>query len=917
MTGSFANLYWSSDYKTGMGQLSRQSTRSLGQLHELRQLVFQFMNYFHSNSEHMNRLAIDSYSLESGFRKYDGEKDLDRLPLPKRENQTLKRLSDTFKPKKRVVSGQAQVEALVEKDLGLQVVDMGGAFEYFVKYMTEESHLLTVLARQIDREILESITTFIKIHEPQIHGIIGRFNDLVEDYESKFKELEKLKLDYDECLRLGEFVKPQVEKAIEKDVLEETESDEDLPKTDDSIESEFNFPLIIGPLKISTAPELSDLLGKLIQSTPLIKRKITLPGSRDEIFVSGDLCNYLKRNRPLGMNPSAVNLERFGQTLIDLKLIVGTGFWSKKFKTEDMWFEWSDLALYVSQFDGRKNGRQVPSVVVDDTSKYVNGMAQNTSKKFNNMFQNVQKSLRKYSPEMIPEIERQYNEGYLDLQETKYLIDVEIMQSAQTLENFEVKKIEIIYQSLTKLLEILYNSSLSSTGKLHTLATDFIDKVNLSDNYNRDFDKLIEDFSTGIYFPSNVSPENLLKKQYNTSQTNNSFQNIKSQFNLFKDIPLQLLLNSDDSLSILSLPIFLYELIKLIETKDIQNFDKYWASPINHQSYWMLKEKLIETINSYEIQNHLEITQENIVHQQILKLVLNSLQDSTGEDLINLLKNWLLQTSDSLIPCMVYDQVIFTYKKYLSEDQSLDSVLRKNELLKHLATISRSNLSSLVYVLEHISKTFDLQTIPTYQKEDAVPEIEHFTDSVKLGNAVGALNSMEYIGAVPFIHLLLRPSSAKSSSGFKPPAEIYNVLLTDLLQIETRAKLLSLLLEHENLYKAKKERENAGLQIKKLPVAPKLPTLRPRSQSPARMPTRNNSLKSPQPVSGEFTLRPFRTKITPAPSPATSPINPQFYTANNSVDSISSEVPTRKSSTKKRSGSVGLALKIAVEFEEE
>lgn len=926
---AFANLYWSSDYKTGIGQLKRQSTRSLGQLHELRQLVFNFMNYFHSNSEHMNKLAIDSYSLDSQFRPYDSNKETYELAVP---NNALKRLSDTFK-KKRVVSGQADVEALADKDIGLRDIDVGLALEVFVKYMTEESHSSILLASQIDREILEIITTFIKINEPQIHSMMNKITDLIEDYELRFKQLDKLKSDYDECLRLHEFVIPKHDEheppVSESGSDEEEESliiSKDADNSTQSLETEFNFPLIIGTVKVSTASELSDLLNKLIKSTPVIKRKIPMPGSRNEIFVSGDLCKFLIKHRPFGLNPSTVNLERFGQTLIDLKLIIGTGFWSSKFKKEDMWFEWSDLAFYVSEYqkpdyEQKNEAQKIPKVVLEST--FVNEMAQTTSKKFNNMFQNMKTSLKKYSPEMIPEIEKQYSETYLDLQETKFLIDKEILQAARTIEKFEVRKIEIIYQSLTKLLEVLYNSSLSGTNKLHTLASDFINSINLPENYQHDFDKLIDNFSTGIYFPSNISPENLLKKQYNTSQTNNSFQNIKTQFNLFKDIPLQLLLNTSENnaQSISSLPIFLYEIIKLIETKDVENFEKYYTSPINHEGYWKIKAKTIQVINSFEIHNHLEIAQENSVHKQILDMVLKSLESESGEDLINFLKNWLLQTTDSLIPCMVYDQIIDIYKKHLTKDKAcLNSVTKKTELTKQLSTISRSNLSSLIYVLEHISKVFNLKPIPNYPKEDKIPEIENLGNLENLDNVVQSLNSMDAIGSVPFTHLILRPASSKSSSGFKPPFEIYNELLSDLLQLETRVKLLELLLNHERVYRDKKERENSGLQIKKLPP-PKLPSVRPRSPSPNRISTEDENLNGAQTTSGDvFTLRPFRTKLTPVPSPATSPSDGNYQTANNSAESISSDATKQKSTTptknKNRPPSLGLTPSIAVEFEE-
>mgnify|MGYP002378311567 CR=1 FL=1 len=904
---SFANSYWSPDYKSGIDSLSLQSSRSLRQLHELRQLVYHFINYFHSNSQHLNKLAIDNYNLSSQFR-----------PYVKSPSKSL-----SFSSSRQI--SQALVETLLEKDLS-QEVTSSSAFQYYIQYMNQESNNLVKLSSQIDSEILLQITSFIKANEPQINAMNTLFADLLSDYDSSYEHLQKLIVDYNECFRLKEFAAKKPEVPIEK----ERQPVEPSPVTKPLVESEFNFPLIIGTVKIANIHELSDLISQLMRNTPTSKRKIPIPGYSNDIFVSSDLCRYLIKYRPYGINPSIVNLEKFGQTLVDLRLIIGTGFWSKKFKSEDMWFHWSDLAVYVSEYSEdseQVDNDELNTSDIDETSKLVNEMAISTSKRINTMFQNVRSSLKKYSPEMLPEIEEQYNEEYLHLQETKHQLDMEILNKSQYLEKFETIKIEIIYQSLTKLLQILYQSSLNSTNSLHVLASEFIEKINKPENYKRDFDRLLQNFSTGIYFPTNIIPKNVTKKNPNSAQTSNVFQNIKSQFDLFKDIPLQLMMchAGECLLSISSLPFFLHELFSLINEKQSTETKDYWSSPINFQSYWEVKEMVIKAISSFELLDHIEISQEITIHKQIMEKVLTVINDVSEEKLINFLKNWLLQTTDSLIPCMVYDPILKIYLKYLEKDNSsLDEVLRQNELLKQLNTISRSNLSSLVYVLENLANVFELTPIEGYQTTDDIPELESSTDPEKLSSSVASLNSMECIGSVPFLHLILRPVPAKSSSGFKPPIEEYKLIVSDLLTIETRHKLLTSLLTHENLYRAKKEKEMAGIKIKKNSTPPigkplnKVESNENDNLTTNNEPNQEEILKSPRPVSGgNFTLRPFRTKVSPAPSPVASPNNTPHHTPSNSLDMFGGDIPSRKSSTptKRRSNSNSLTPAIEVEFE--
>lgn len=836
--------------------MGAQSTRSLKQLHELRKLVASFLNYNNANSAFLGKLALELFLFDSSFRPQTREKRISSL---------------------RRVSGIKEKEP----------VSMNSSYELFLKGTSEEAQSLANLASAIDRNVLEEITDFIKLHEPQVRAILQECDDLFSDYEATYRRVDKLKIEYSDYLRLNEFADPENAPGSEPATPErglvsnspKTTPDPRKPVEKEEeragplLDSEFDFPISLGSLKFTEKSELVDLLRFLIPSISTIRRTIPLPGYRNDIFSSDQLCDLLTKKRPLGFNPSRLNLEKLGQALIDAKLLVGTGIFAKKFRSENMWFEWSQLAYSVMDIDTPKESlppstpQKTPKVVIDESTKFMNDMATSTSKTFNGLFKSVRSSLRKSNyHEKLLETEVKYNDSYVELQELKHLLDVQIFEKSQTLQTFERKKIELVYHSLTKLLEISYNSSLSLSTKLHQVASEFITSINKPENYQRDFEDLFHTFSTGIYFPSNVSPDNLARKHYSSNQSNNNFQSVKLQFNLYKDIPLQLQLK-DNLLSLSSIPIFLFRAIKLIEDSD--SIAELWTSPINHQKYWAVKQEVIELINSFQ---HGHTEDERTVHGAVLDKIVKLLGKKQPDDVLNFTKNWLLETSDSLIPCMVFDLLIGNYRNNTNVAQ---------ETVKILTTIPRSNLASLLFILEHISLVFGLSQIPSYEISDTLSEeLEQKSDPKSVQETVQKLNSMELIGSIPFVHLIFRPSAVKNAAGFKPPVATYNALLTDLLDVSLRSKLFSALVESERNYVSKKEHEKSNLGLKKtaLPPTQGLTPSTPRlsaSDNMSKTVIANGIPKSPRPLSGDnFSLRPFRTGTTPRPSPSSSPVQP-------------------------------------------
>lgn len=879
----FANLYWSPDYKSGIDNLSTQLLRSLSQLHELRKLIFGHMKHYHANGEYFAGLALD---LLSSRRVFD---------IPRRR--------------------QGQETSKME-------VSMSYIFDQYKERSLAELNQNQALASDIDRLVLEKVTSFIKQHEPQIIQGLDLLGELLLDYESCYREVEKIMGEFDSSKRLLEFSAKQsgeisadisvsdvheIEEAPQTPNPNRTASPSPSLKLQSLAESSdlFDFPLSIGT--VITFPDIThfrDFFSRFVDSIDVTRRAIPLPGYRNEIFSSEQICDYFLKGKAVGFNPSRLNLERFGQGLIDLKIIVGTGFFAKKFASEGKWYEWSDSFLDALNDERVQSSKQVllpslnlTSLKLDGTQQYVNEMALSTSKRFNVMFKSMKSSFikPKQPEEAIKILEKSYNDTYDELQRSKHLLDVEISHRSSYLETFERLKVEVVYRSLTKLLEIIYGHSLKSVEQIHDFAQQFVSDFNKTEHYEKDFEKMVREFSCGIYFPSNVAPEHIAQKNF-AGQLNTNFQNINLEFNLFKDIPLQVNLSNSKGnlLTNHSIPKFLYEVILLLELEETDDSDikDFWVAPLNLQSYWLVKSEVVTAIQDFIPGAEINIHSPHEVDSAVIAMIIQNLKSRGKSVLVNFLKNWCLEIGDSIIPSTVFDSLVGNYAQ-----KDADYSAQIAETIRILTTIPRANLSSLVHILEHITNVHDLPILQGFGNTDDVAEPGIKLNDKKIEEIAQSLNRMQAIGSVPFLHLIMRPSIVKHTSGFIPPIEKYNRLLLHLLQPEVRFKLFQGLLSSERNYIERQEQQKKNLGIiKKAPEVilesapyvedadikePKITAVTPKKPSAPAF--KNNALLGTE----NFELRPFRTGTTPRSSPLSSPVHRRDNSAEGMLRSAS------------------------------
>lgn len=860
----YANSFWSPDCTSGINRLARQLRLSLGQLHELREYIVNYIKLHHNNGDTLEDSAQKAYAMDSSFRLSRGQRQISGL---------------------RKVSGRNTHEEVTP-------LDMDQVFRQFTIQTNIELQHHRDTAARIEAEVLEPLTLFIKEQEPRVRIIIDSLSEQVAEYESLYKALEVTKNDYNNICRMGEFQKntlPELEESRVSDtstiaeVSTAVELEVSIGSYDKDIDSiletqDIGMPLNLGGLlRFENSADFVGFLTALVSSVPVVKRKIPLPGYSDETFSSESLSEALKNQKFKGLHPSRANIERVCQSLVNLKLIAGTGFFAKRFRTEGMWFEWTSITHDILSAEEPHSNLKEDHTYQPTKAKLdeaFNSMAISTTKTFNGMFKSVASTLNKskFSEEGLNDAELVYNEAYDALQLQKHKLELQIFERLTQLEIFEKLKIDVIFKSLQALqsIQVLHSQALQS------LNDAFSKKISSEYDYHsilqHEYKKAFDTFSSGVYFPSLVSPDPTVSGSANVSVINTNFQNIKLNFNLYKDIPLQLKafeVIQEVDIAEQSVPLFLYTIVKFLDKFSKEMVQEAWHLPIKHQDVWLVKDGIISVAQEYSRMSSLKASDELAVDRVIIEGILEKIKSLSLGRLVNFFKQWLLEVSDSIIPSTVYDSLL----KYYKMQKSASDVEQLADLLKILGAIPRSNLSSLLYIIRHVSDSFDLKTA---------------TEETKC-EVISKLNLMDVIAAVPFLHLIFRPSVLKHHSGFKPPLTEYNRILADLLNPEIQHNLKEQLISLEKLFAQRQEQQRKlfdqqinGARARSTSInstdnsvpSVDVTSLTPKKSSGATavalvLPKTPKTLGDAE----SFSLRPFRTGTTPRPSPSSSPVH--------------------------------------------
>ncbi|AGO13275.1 AaceriAFR128Wp [[Ashbya] aceris (nom. inval.)] len=170
--------------------------------------------------------------------------------------------------------------------------------------------------RQLERLTEKLRTTSLAAVEDPIKNLLFQYREFQTDVESA------LKLDHGKVKRQMDALRSmhrQIKKKAAAIATLDPEDEEDLQSMETVVERQF--PTSLGTsLKFSSEAEWEEYLSRLKNDVPITKRKWVIPGLPNEYFSGGDLYHSLKR-LDAKMDTSLFNLENVGQQLLDFGVL--------------------------------------------------------------------------------------------------------------------------------------------------------------------------------------------------------------------------------------------------------------------------------------------------------------------------------------------------------------------------------------------------------------------------------------------------------------------------------------------------------------------------------------------------------------------------------------------------------------------
>lgn len=513
----------------------------------------------------------------------------------------------------------------------------------------------------------------------------------------------------------------------------------------------FKFPLQIGSTVFQNISELKDFMALLIQEIPIKRRLIPIPGINNEYFSSENFFTWVKSNRE--NEDSRRKIEKFGQDLIALGLLSN---WNKlaanKFASDEGYYEFTDLARYISNFDENKVPKLevTPSPKVQEPRLPAASVFDGLRNRFRSsddiviLKQNLKEAKQKY----LEAVDKSYGER----KNLETLIQT-VSRKAEVFETNRIKLLshsnnlfnDLVVEEHEKQLQVSRNVREESVFNDDTLSYELIKR-----SINTD---------SGWYWPKSEARFST----YGRSKTSSNVELFGHDLlNQYRD-------PNDKDPTTKSIPLFLKDIIHHLDTTE--NVGEAWLDEIDISKVSEIKRSILLAIPDYEQQFNLEDFDIDIDHYFTTKIVSDIFSKYTSKDIVGFLKLWLLELPDSVIPFTAFDQL---KTSYLEEQDDSSKV-------KILGSIPRQNLASLLFIAEHLSK----------QIKDV--------DQLILNERV------------PLHHLLLRPSPKLTSVNVED-ITIFKKLCHDLLKKDFQDLLRTKLAELEETHLEREKRAEDSLQ---------------------------------------------------------------------------------------------------------
>ncbi|ODV94238.1 hypothetical protein PACTADRAFT_35045 [Pachysolen tannophilus NRRL Y-2460] len=653
--------------------------------------------------------------------------------------------------------------------------DLNSLFNSILGKLQDHFDSKLVLTKILQIKLIVPLNQFIESYKNFIDDCKQKLLGNLDAYNLKSKELKKLEQQYISNLnKLHEFKIGSVPNSQSINLQRSrTPSGSSVFNSVNFITSKFSttsldnfkstegypieFPLILGDgtLTFNDHYQLCGFLNHMYSTLPKTISKFPFVTTSVETFNVVDFKNWLLKNiiPSRKINFGSVNgcinkenqalsrfqIEKIGQSLLDYKFLQIGNLTKKfgKFKSDDesLWFEYTDLYKFIMNFDPQ--GVKIEKLEEDlqAAPKFLSSLSTYIPTSNRNNIQSLEENEKLLS--------ERAKDLYIEWSELRSNLETNIFQINKEIEEKEYSRVEFIYNVFNKLTKILQQDHLTNLKILQDMNQLVDNQDNLENHLKELTQVVIKNNTNGGIYSVNPLYNSIYSRIKILGATEREITNFDEDFPPLFGSDLSTYRKKSEFAKVevheKSLPFFLYDTLSRIKDKEL------WLNCLNFESLEFMKKKYMTKIELDE------------------------------KELIQILKIWLLELPDSIIPSISYESLKQLYKEQ-------DELRRRKLIITRISNdLSRVSLSSLYAIINDIS---------TLGKEREM-----------------LLNLEGKIGYIPFMHLILRPHIAyiknENDQLIKGDINFANQLMTDL--IASKDDLLKIITEKELNYERQQQ----------------------------------------------------------------------------------------------------------------
>ncbi|CCH41808.1 putative Rho-GTPase-activating protein 9 [Wickerhamomyces ciferrii] len=556
-----------------------------------------------------------------------------------------------------------------DKDDG---ASLKNAFKGLALEMGAEGESHEQIAFNIQRMVLDPFSKWSEEHKQRIDYSEKILKNTLKVYNNKLKTVEKVQKKYfNKCRTLESLKANLTEEEISKelnslDINDSNDQKTNLDTAEESTNDEYEPVVILGGIEYGKIG-LKELFRSILTEVPQHSFKVAILGVYENVSTGSSIVSYLQQT--LGIT-NIDKCEKFGKDLITngfLRHVNGVG--SNFVNSGNFQYQWKNTAFQIAELPlhSNKNSRNgdgsstnTSTLDDDDDLSSNNVNVSNYFDELKNAISYEEPSLKKVDKD-VKILDSTYKKEVLKLDKIRCELEELIVDHLSFMEKCELDR-------LRALKKVLLDFSASISNKLSNIKAT-IDKILIYEetiNPNGDLMFLLQNYRTGSFVPNVILYDNY--------------------YDSFKDqifgVDLETRCKNDNK----TVPLIISSILSYMDNiyPDLPNDDvrtKTWLVPVRLQSTHALRNE-IEQIGSNNL------TREFFAKYQ-------------PEVIVSVLKLYLLELPDSIVPNSLYDLIRSIYNQYGSD---LETKERINGLTTILKNLDRSNISTLNAICTHFSR---------------------------------------------------------------------------------------------------------------------------------------------------------------------------------------------------------------------